>query len=56
MDIINPKLFNIQHGTAIDMEVQIVRECMGFRSLVLFSVLDVKEIRRLWDRSNLAFM
>ncbi len=53
---IAPKLFNIQHGTASEMQKQIVSECLGFRSLILFSVLDIREIRRLWDKTNLAYM
>jgi riboflavin biosynthesis pyrimidine reductase len=53
---IAPKLFNIQHGTASEMQKQIVSECLGFRSLIFFSVLDIREIRRLWDKTNLKFM
>jgi hypothetical protein len=51
-----PKLWNIQHGTATEKEKQVVRECSGFRSLVLFSCLSIREIKRMWERSNLGYM
>ncbi len=55
-NVIRPKLFNINNGTASEREKQIVQECMGFRSLIMFSVLTTKEIRKLWDDSSLGFM
>lgn len=53
---VGPKLFNIEHGTASEREKQIVRECLGFLSLIQFSVLDINEIVKLWEDSNLAYM
>lgn len=54
--VIRPKLFNINNKTASEREVEIVKECMGFRSLIMFSALTTKEIRKLWDDTNLGFM
>jgi len=51
-----PKLFNIEHGTASERERQIVCECLGFLSLIQFSMLGINEIVKLWEDSNLAYM
>ena len=54
--VVTPKLWNIRNGTATEKEKQVVRECSGFRSLVLFSCLSIREIKRMWERSNLGYM
>lgn len=51
-----PKLFNINHGTASEMEKQIVQECLGFISIIKYSCLKPAEIRRIWDKTNLKYM
>ena len=53
--IIAPKLFNISHGTATDREMQVVAECLGFISLIKFSCLSLKDIKRLWESTGLKF-
>jgi len=50
-----PKLFNIEHGTATERERQVVAECLGFISLIKFSCLPLKDIKRLWENSGLKF-
>lgn len=47
---------NIKRETATQMDKDLVNEALGFRSLCLFSCLDDKELKRLWDGSNLEFM
>jgi len=49
------RLGNIQRGTATPMDKELVGEALGFRSLCLYSGLDDKELKRLWDNSNLEF-
>jgi hypothetical protein len=53
---VKPKLFNVNHGTASEMEMQIVQECLGYLSLIKFSCLKPAEIKRIWDKTNLKFM
>ena len=47
---------NIKRGTATQMDKQLADEALGFRSLCLFSCLDDKELKKLWNDSNLEFM
>ena len=54
-NVLAPKLFNIKQGTATERERQVASECMGFISLIKFSCLDSKEIKRLWEKSELGF-
>ena len=54
--VAGPKLFNIQHGTANEREWEIYEECMGFVSLIKYSVLSTRQIKEIWDRSNLVMM
>ena len=49
------RLGNIQRGTATQMDRNLVDEALGFRSLCLFSVLEDKELKRLWDGSCLEY-
>ncbi len=49
------RLGNIQRGTGSLMDKYLVGEALGFRSLCLFSCLTDKEIKRLWDDSNLEY-
>jgi hypothetical protein len=49
------KLFNIQHGTATEREIWIVKQCSSFISLLNHSALTPKEIYRLWERSGLVY-
>jgi len=53
--VIIPKLYNINKGTATEMELFIVKECLGFISLIKYSSLSKKEIKRLWDGSGLLY-
>ena len=54
--VIAPKLFNINNGTASEMEKQIVQECLGYLSMIKYSCLKPAEIKRIWDNTNLAYM
>jgi hypothetical protein len=54
--VVTPKLWNIRNGTATEMEKRVVSECLGFRSLILFSCLGIRKIKRLWEKSNLRYM
>jgi hypothetical protein len=49
------RLGNIQRGTATAADKNLVGEALGFRSLALYSVLEDRELKRLWDNSNLEF-
>lgn len=51
-----PKFYNIQNNVATTKEKQIVSECQGFLSLIKFSSLSTKEIKRLWEESSLKYM
>ena len=53
--VAQPKLFNIEHGTATQREKQVYQECMGFLTMIRYSSLDLKEIKRIRDNSNLAY-
>lgn len=53
--VIAPKLFNIEHKTATEREIQVVRECLGFLSLLNFSILSVKEVKKIWETSEVRF-
>ena len=50
------RLGNIQRGTASQMDKDLIGEALGFRSLCLFSRLEDKELKQLWDKSNLEYM
>lgn len=54
--VIAPKKYNIEHGTATQAQIDIVKECLGFLSLVRFSALKTKTIKKLWEDSNLKYM
>lgn len=54
-NVAQPKLFNIEHGTATQREKQVYQECMGFLTMIRYSSLDLKEIKRIRDNSNLAY-
>ena len=54
--VVAPKLFNINNGTASEMEKQIVQECLGYLSMIKYSCLKPAEIKRIWDNTNLAYM
>jgi hypothetical protein len=49
------RLGNIQRGLGAPADKDLLGEALGFRSLCLFSGLDDKELKRLWDNSNLEF-
>ena len=49
------RLGNVQRGTASQMSKGLLDEALGFRSLCLFSGLDDKKLKQLWDRSNLEY-
>uniref|UniRef100_A0A6M3IVR0 Uncharacterized protein n=1 Tax=viral metagenome TaxID=1070528 RepID=A0A6M3IVR0_9ZZZZ len=49
------RLGNIQRETATPKDKELLGEALGFRSLCLFSGLDDKELKRLWNNSNLEF-
>lgn len=50
-----PKLFNVQHGTATDQEIHIVKECQAYLCLLNYSVLTAKQIYGYWEKSQLAY-
>lgn len=52
---IAPKIWNYQHGTASEREIEIIKECLAFRSLILYSNLPIKEIKRLWENSGISY-
>ena len=49
------RLGNIQRGTGTVADKELLGEALGFRSLCLYSGLDDRELKRLWDNSNLEF-
>ncbi len=49
------KKFNLQHGTINGREKDILFECLGFLNMISYSCVPIKEIKRIWDNSNLAF-
>lgn len=53
--VAQPKLFNIEHWTATTREKQVYQECAGFLSIIRHSSLDIKEIKRIRDESNLTY-
>ena len=53
--VAGPKLFSIENGTANEREWDIYQECMGFVSLIKYSVLSTTQIKELWDNSMLAY-
>ena len=53
--VLTPKLYNIDKGTATEMELFIVKECLGFISLVKYSSLSEKDIKKLWDKSGFQY-
>jgi hypothetical protein len=50
------RLLNVQNGTASQMDREILDEALGFRSLCLFSALDDKQLKKLWDASSLEYI
>jgi len=55
-NVIEPKLFNFRNKTITNMESQILFEALGFMNLINYSAMDIKDIRKHWDKSNLGFM
>ena len=49
------RLFNVKNGTATELDKELLNEALGFRSLCLFSCLDDRELKKLWDESNLEY-
>jgi len=49
------RLSNIQRGLGTPADKDLLGEALGFRSLCLYSCLDDKELKRIWDNSNLEF-
>jgi hypothetical protein len=49
------KLFSIQRGIASEREKQIVKECLGYVSLLNHSALTSREFYRLWEKSGLSY-
>jgi len=49
------RLSNVQNRTATTIDKELLGEALGFRSLCLFSGLNDKELKRLYDKSNLSF-
>lgn len=54
-EVMVPKLFNIEHGSATEREIQVVKECQGFISLLRYSCLREADIKQLWDNSGLKY-
>lgn len=54
-EVVAPKLFNIKKQTATERERQVVAECLGFVSLIRYSVINIEDIKRLWEKSELKF-
>lgn len=53
--VVATKLWNIQRKTATEREIQTVKECLGFLSILNYSCLSDKDIQRAWNASNLKF-
>ena len=49
------RLDNVNRGVGNVADKELLGEALGFRSLCLFSGLDDRELKRLWDKSNLEF-
>ena len=49
------KKFNLEHGTINEREKDVLSECLGFLSLISYSCMPIKEIKRIWDKSNLKY-
>lgn len=49
------RLSNINRGVGTPVDKDLLGEALGFRSLCLFSCLDDRELKRLWDNSNLEY-
>jgi hypothetical protein len=49
------RLDNVNRSVGSVADKELLGEALGFRSLCLFSGLDDKELKRLWDNSNLEF-
>jgi hypothetical protein len=52
---VEPKLYNIENGTAGKVDIQIAQEASAYISLLKHSSLPEDEIKRLWDKSGLAY-
>jgi len=55
-NVIEPKLFNFRNKTMTRMEKQILFEALGFLNMVNYSSMDIKDIKKHWDKSSLGFM
>ena len=53
---IGARLGNIQRDAAGANDKELVDEALGFRSLCLFSCLGDKQLKEIWDKSNLEYM
>ena len=49
------RLANVQNGTASLADRELLDEALGFRSLCLFSCLDDKTLKEIWDKSGLEY-
>ena len=54
-NLIGFRLGNLQRGTGSLADQTLIAETLGFRSLCLFSGLDDKQLKKLWEESNLRF-
>jgi len=50
------RLGNVNRGIGSMVDKALLGEALGFRSLCLYSCLDDKTLKYLWDNSNLKFM
>jgi len=53
--VVSPKLFNVQNNTASEIEKQILKECLGFLSLIKYSSLPTRKIKEIWEYSDLRY-
>ena len=50
------KKWNMEHGTATQTEISIVKDALGYLSLLRFSCLSSRQVYELWSKTNLAYM
>ncbi len=50
------KLCNLKNGTINQMEKQALFESIAFLNMINYSSMPISEIKKHWDKSNLAFI
>lgn len=52
---IGTRLGNIERGTASEMDIDLVNEALGFKSLCLYSSATDESLKAAWDKSHLEY-